>query len=307
MEKCVKGVDNSSNEFLIGTPKSSQCPKLEKGSGQLLPQPKFASKDQEVSMDKSNTGDSGNSPTSVLNSANESSNGNMADLSTCEHFPESSMTFDFKKSVDEHHDKNFELGFSSEDHKNDSNPDLSSVLEDDAKGQSENGETDCGFSSEAQDVDEVKPQLSLIVDECHSGRDYGVGQQHSNYSKKSEIGGMEKLNDGYPCQAQNLNPDLSEAENRKSFSLEKRGDDGKVQNQIDGSNEEFVQTTPPDAVIFAKPYIEENGGGRVEFVEKSTDHVLAKPLNGSDTISVGCASDKRIYSNSKNKLVRNYS
>jgi hypothetical protein len=287
-------------------------PKLDKGSGQLLPQPKFASKGQEVSTDKSNTGDSGNSPTSVLNSANESSNGNMADLSMCEHCPESSMTFDSKKSVDEHHDQKFELGFSSEDHKNDSNPDLSSVLEEDAKGQSENGETektDCGFSSEAQHVDEVNPQLSLIVDECHSGRDYGVGH-HSDHSKKSETGGMKKLNDGYPCKAQNLNSDLSEAENIKSFSLEKRGDDdddGKVQNQIDGSNEEFVQTTPPDAEIFAKPYIVENGGGRVEFVEKSTDHVFAKPLNGSDTRIARCSSDKRIYSNSKSKLVRNYS
>ena len=264
-------------------------------------QPKLASMGQEVFMDMSNmnqcpidckTGESGNSPTSVLISANESSNGNVVHSTSAEHYSESLMSFHSKKLVD---DKKFEL-----DNKNCTKPDTSSVLEDDTKGQNDDRETEkieCLYVCEDQDVDAVNPELSFITDGCHSGRDRGVGL-HNDDLKQCETRGMKKANNVYPYKAQNLNPNFSEAGNSESFNLKKRGDNGsQVLNQVDNSNEEFVELTPPDAV--------ENGGGRVEFIQKSTDS-LGKPLNGTNTRDVLCASDKRNDSHSKSKEVRNY-
>ncbi len=289
----------------VDTLENSQCSKLDKGLGQKQLQPKLASKGQEVSMDKSNTnscpmdcstGESGSSPTSVLISANESSNGTVAHSTSNGHFNESLMSFDSEKFVDEC----VKESSVNEDNKNYLKPDTSLVLEDDAKGQCENRETEktgCPSVSEDDDVDIVTPKLSLITDECCSGRDHGVGQ-HTDDVKQCETGGMKKPKNGYPCKAQNLNPNCSEAENRKSFNLKKRGDNGcQVLNQIDNSNEESVQMTPPDA--------EENGVGRVELIQKSTDRI-GKPLNGTNTRNVVCASDRRNYSHSKSKVVRNY-
>lgn len=265
---------------------------------------------QEVFMDMSNmnqcpidckTGESGNSPTSVLISANESSNGNIVHSTSAEHYSESLMSFHSKKLVDDKElsvngqVQKFELG-----NKNCTKPDTSSVLEDDTKGQSDDRETEkieCLCVCEDQDVDAVNPELSFITDWCHSGRDRGVGL-HNDDLKQCETRGMKKANNVYPYKAQNLNPNFSEAENSESFNLKKRGDNGsQVLNQVDNSNEEFVELTPPDA--------EENGGGGVKFIQKSTDS-LGKPLNGTNTRDVLCASDKRNYSHSKSKEVRNY-
>lgn len=257
-------------------------------------------------------GASGSWPSSVLISANESSSGNTADLTSSEQFTESPKIFDSQNVVEKLHDevsvngqsKKLELG---EDRAKNSNPDLSSVLEDDAKGQRKNeaiGKSDFRFPSEGQEVDDVHPQSFWTTDECHSHTDFGVGK-HSDDAEQTEAGGMTIVGGGYPCRAQNMNSTLSEAKNSKSFNLEQRGDDdGKVQNQLDDSNEELVQMAPPDAEIFAKPDGKENGCGGSELVRKIKHHSLGTPLRGSNTKSVTRASDRRKIRNSNNKQVR---
>ncbi|XP_040996454.1 uncharacterized protein LOC121242609 isoform X1 [Juglans microcarpa x Juglans regia] len=256
-------------------PESAECPKLVKCLGQKLLQPKLGSNGQEAAMHKSitsscsmecYTADSGNS-------ANESSDGNMADLTSSKHFTESLIPIDSKKLVDDRHEKlfgngkiqKFELGFTSKDHEIDLKPVLSSGLEDNAKGQSDNVETEkraTRIPSEAQD-DDVNTQLSWIKYECHPGRDYGVAQR-SDDVKQSETGGMKKPSN-FPCKALSLNPIFSELDNNKSSNLELRYvDDGMVQSQIDDSNEEHVQMTP-DAEVFTKADAEENESARVDF------------------------------------------
>ncbi|XP_042987577.1 uncharacterized protein LOC122315618 isoform X2 [Carya illinoinensis] len=294
-------------------PESAECPKPEKCLGQKLLQPKLGSNGEEAAMHKSitnscsmecYTADSGNS-------ANESSDGNMAGLTSSKHFTESLIPIDSKKLVDDCHEKllvngklqKSELGFTSKDHEIDLKPVLSSGLEDNAKGQNDNVETEERASRIPRKArDDVNTQLSLIKHECLPGRDYGVAQR-SDDVQQSETGGMKKPSN-CPFKAQSLNPIFPELDNNKSSNLELRYvNDGMTQSQIDDSNEEHVQVTP-DAEILTKADAEENGRAGVDFFEKSTDHALGKPLLGDNTRSANRASDRR-NSNSESKLVLN--
>ncbi|KAG6731085.1 hypothetical protein I3842_01G111900 [Carya illinoinensis] len=294
-------------------PESAECPKPLKCLGQKLLQPKLGSNGEEAAMHKSitnscsmecYTADSGNS-------ANESSDGNMAGLTSSKHFTESLIPIDSKKLVDDCHEKllvngklqKSELGFTSKDHEIDLKPVLSSGLEDNAKGQNDNVKTEERASRIPRKArDDVNTQFSLIKYECLPGRDYGVALR-SDDVQQSETGGMKKPSN-CPFKAQSLNPIFPELDNNKSSNLELRYvDDGMTRSQIDDSNEEHVQVTP-DAEVLTKADAEENGRARVDFFEESTDHALGKPLLGDNTRSANRASDRR-NSNSESKLVLN--
>ncbi|KAF3455477.1 hypothetical protein FNV43_RR00106 [Rhamnella rubrinervis] len=58
------------------------------------------------------------------------------------------------------------------------------------------------------------------------------------------------------------------------------GDESEVLHQIDDPNEESIQMTPPDAEIFDKRDIEENGVDRGEYVLQKRDDGLGKSLDG---------------------------
>ncbi|KAF3456681.1 hypothetical protein FNV43_RR01335 [Rhamnella rubrinervis] len=109
---------------------------------------------------------------------------------------------------------------------------------------------------------------SSIMDDGHLHKDNEL-VQYSDNSKQSLFEGMKNFDIEYCSKIQKFN------------QLEQRsGDESEVLHQIDDPNEESIQMTPPDAEIFDKRDIEENGVDRGEYVLQKRDDGLGKSLDG---------------------------
>lgn len=167
---------------------------------------------------------------------------------------------------------------------------------------------DGGIPCNAQDANEPRHKLSLIVQKCPLGEVDEVGQ-HSDGALQTKTGVMKAFDTGDPCKAINPNHvslNLVDAEvNGRTSNAEKKGNgNGDVLDKIDDSDES-IQSTPPDADIFGKPEAYENMDSRIKSGLQVADGVLDKPLDVNIYRNI-CVGEKKVDSISRRKLVRYY-
>lgn len=165
-----------------------------------------------------------------------------------------------------------------------------SVSTDDTKPvKNDKKDADNGFSCEVQNGELPSISSSSIMDDGHLHKDNEL-VQYSDVSKQSLFEGMKSFDIEYCSEIQKFN------------QLEQRGgDEGEVLHQIDDPNEESIQMTPPDAEIFDKRDIEENGVDRGEYVLQKRDDGLGKPLDAIHYRNNASLADRK-----KCKMVRRY-
>lgn len=282
-----------------------ELPKRDKGLGGKPFLSKLASANQEGSIHqftahkfcrKGHTIDSSTRLETVQVSTNETSNCNELSSESPEYVPKSSPITVVDQCLPNPpvcQNENFDVGLSCEVQKlNVSNPFHSSTVEDsqpnrdhvigmctDGNTPVENMETagkdDNVSSSEDQNVKDISPQSSSIMDERYSCKDNEEVQQKEN-----------------SIQAQS---DMDE---------QRGGNAEEVLNQIYDLNEESVQMTPPDAEILDKLEVEVKESSRAEYVHQCTDQGLGKPSSGFNHRDATWL-DVRHESSPKRKLVRN--
>ncbi|XP_040373698.1 uncharacterized protein LOC112198533 isoform X2 [Rosa chinensis] len=128
-------------------------------------------------------------------------------------------------------------------------------------------------SSEDQNVKDINPQSSSIMDDRYSSKDDKV-VQHKENSNQAQNEGIRKTDMGYPCKVRHPN----------HVNEQRVGDAEEALNQICDLNEESIQMTPPDAEILDKLQVEVKGIGRAGYLHQSTDQGLGKTSSGINHI-----------------------
>lgn len=141
------------------------------------------------------------------------------------------------------------------------------VSTDDTKpAKNENKDTDNGVSCTVQDAEIADISLCSIVDNSHSGKDNKLVKENS---RQSVCQGTKNFDMEYVSEVQKLN------------QLEQtNGDGGEILHQINDPNEESIQMTPPDAEIFDKQDVEENGIDGGDYVLQKSDDGYGRELGG---------------------------
>ncbi|XP_068318974.1 uncharacterized protein [Pyrus communis] len=147
------------------------------------------------------------------------------------------------------------------------------------------------FPGEAQNVKDINPISHSIVEECYSCKDSEVGQNINRLQND----GMRKNDMGYLCKDQNPN----------HLNEQRVGNAGDILNQIDDSNEDDVQMTPPDAEILGKLKGEVKRVSEEGYVLQSTNEGSEKPSTAFNHRDVPSVDIKRHESTPKRNLVLN--
>ncbi|KAM1049842.1 hypothetical protein ACFX11_031905 [Malus domestica] len=148
-----------------------------------------------------------------------------------------------------------------------------------------------GFPGEAQNVKDINPNSHSIVEECYSCKDGEVGQNINRLQNDR----MRKNDMGYLCKDQNPN----------HLDEQRIGNAGDILNQIDDSNEDDCQMTPPDAEILGKLKGEVKGVSEEGYVLQSTNEGSEKPSTAFNHRDVPSVDIKRHESTPKRNLVLN--
>ncbi|XP_050375067.1 uncharacterized protein LOC126792657 isoform X2 [Argentina anserina] len=148
-------------------------------------------------------------------------------------------------------------------------------------------------SSEDQNVKDINPQSSSVMEEKYSCKD-NEGVEHKENTHQAQCEGIETIDMGYPCSAQSPN----------HINEQRIGSAEEVLNQICVLNEESIQMTPPDAEILDKLEVEVKVIGAAEYAHQSTDQGIGKPSSYKDAASLACV-DRGNECSPKRKLVLN--
>ncbi|XP_008222777.1 PREDICTED: uncharacterized protein LOC103322628 [Prunus mume] len=182
----------------------------------------------------------------------------------------------------------FDVGFSCKAQKLNASPLSSSAMEDsqvnkdhvidmhiDCDTPAEDARTsDKAGNGEAQNAEDMNSLSSSMMDECYSCKVNVVGQNCEN-SNQNHINGQ-RVNNAVL-----------------------------VLNQIDDSNEESVQRTPPDAEMLGKLEVEVKRVSRAGYVLQTTNQSLGKPSNVFNHTDATCVDVKKQESTPKRKRVLN--
>lgn len=223
----------------------------------------------------------------------ETSNGNERSSESPEYVPASpSITVVdeclSKPPVDGQTEK-FDVGFSCKAQKSNASPLSSSAMEDsqvnkdhvidmhiDCDTPAEDvGTSDKAGNGEAQNAEDMNSLSSSMMDECYSCKVNVMGQNCEN-------------------------------SNQNHINEQRVNNAGLVLNQIDDSNEESVQRTPPDAEMLGKLEVEVKRISRAGYVLQTTNQSLGKPSNVFNHTDATCVDVKKLESTPKRKRVRIY-
>ncbi|KAB2623264.1 hypothetical protein D8674_025446 [Pyrus ussuriensis x Pyrus communis] len=147
------------------------------------------------------------------------------------------------------------------------------------------------FPGKAENVKDINPISHSIVEECYSCKDSEVGQNINRLQND----GMRKNDMGYLCKDQNPN----------HLNEQRVGKAGDLLNQIDDSNEDDVQMTPPDAEILGELKGEVKRLGEEGYVLQSTNEGSEKPSTAFNHRDVPSVDIKGHESTPKRNMVLN--
>ncbi|KAK2641690.1 hypothetical protein Ddye_023453 [Dipteronia dyeriana] len=257
-------------------PKLDQSPKIQKG---LEEKPVLSSDGQEILINTSKI---------ECNNVEYVNESNSASIECIE---ESSMSFDSQKEL-----------CMKKDH---SLASISASANSDDEKLMNNRETE--DSCYTQNMNNSNG-LSLIIEKCDDKVNetdqcsQGTMQSKTGEAYTSDVGEYSKVTNLYYT-----NSDMSDKKPNDSLSNSGKtgADHGEFLVHSNKSNKEYVLMTPPDADIFCKPEVAENGGNSVQSILSNPDHDFWKPTDLSINGNNSCRWDKIIDSSPRRKWVLN--
>ncbi|KAL5781951.1 hypothetical protein ACOSP7_006980 [Xanthoceras sorbifolium] len=143
----------------------------------------------------------------------------------------------------------------------------------------------------------IEAENSCYTQNMNNSNCFSKGTMRSKTGEgyTSDVREYSKVQDLY-----HTNSDMSDIKPNDSLSNSKQGGgDG------DEPNQEYILMTPPDADIFGKPEVAENGGNSVKSILSAADHDFWKPMDLSIKKNSSCLGDKSIDSSPRKKWVLN--
>ncbi|KAK0608253.1 hypothetical protein LWI29_027936 [Acer saccharum] len=257
-------------------PKLDQSPKIQKG---LEEKPILSSDGQEILF---NTSKIEYNNVEYVNESNSAS---------IECIKESSISFDSQKELCMSKDQSL-ASISASDNSDDAKLMNNRETEDSCCTQNMNNSNGLSLIIEKRD-DKVNE-----TDQCSEG----TMRSKTGEAYTSDVREYSKVTDLYYT-----NSDMSDKKPNDGLSNSGQtgGDHCEFLNHGDQSNKEYVLTTPPDADIFGKPEVAENGGNSIQSILSTTDHDFWKPMDVSINRNNSCRGDKSIDSSPRRKWVLN--